>query len=532
MPDSHSTDIMTKRSKSPKKKPRTITAIATAQYEPVKADSMAQDPASKFFEARSASSRDVDPNCGRQTSMAAQEKTKANRCRKSPSKVSKEKAEKQKNPKTTKKPKRVSAGKKLHSPEAALKRAERQDLMFGTSSQLASEESPTTMRQLQQAIRESEATAPVLETHHDAIIDLSHMRRSSSLIKASRQLWSVAARDHDDGTLAAEPKASEYNSLGTTADNGTSFVHIDAVLSESPAAPRADTNTQNSGKVAPSEAYAEKASSHDQGHGKAVASDNTVADKAENSSDGQRDVLQPVTDNARLKSEQGPQYLISKEDPSESVRDYISSKPAKKPRGRPRKDPCQPPKPRKPRKPPASDAKSTPTKRRRKPVASKKTSQLADESEWHQIDDISDCEPSPTPSPPRRRASQPPPPAQPLELTSTAPKQAPFTSTSKRSNTGPINETEQHLWPSLSARLFPLLTAIVKTEPPTTDPKKPSWHEKILMYDPIIAEDFTDWLKDRINVEGLEKNGLKPWMVQKWCEENSICCVMKNNGWH
>ncbi len=81
----------------------------------------------------------------------------------------------------------------------------------------------------------------------------------------------------------------------------------------------------------------------------------------------------------------------------------------------------------------------------------------------------------------------------------------------------------------------------------------PSWHEKILLYDPIVLEDLTAWLNQqglRFEIERLKpktktrgrkkkdappevdeweviKYELKAWMVQKWCEDNSICCLWK-----
>jgi hypothetical protein len=107
----------------------------------------------------------------------------------------------------------------------------------------------------------------------------------------------------------------------------------------------------------------------------------------------------------------------------------------------------------------------------------------------------------------------------------------------------------------------------VRALPPTTDPTKPTWHEKILMYTPIILEDFTSYLNNTpstpirtwkkatkvqikawnaelkgrgetgLSVEGLDGlNGgeemvlavekeLEMGMAQGWCESLSICCV-------
>jgi hypothetical protein len=114
-------------------------------------------------------------------------------------------------------------------------------------------------------------------------------------------------------------------------------------------------------------------------------------------------------------------------------------------------------------------------------------------------------------------------------------------------------------WTSVSAALFPQITKVVKATPPSTDLANPTWHEKILLYDPIVLEDLTAWLngqgvrvetrkvkakakkkgKKKLDVEvametvvedveyELVREELKPWMVQKWCEEKSICCLWR-----
>jgi hypothetical protein len=59
---------------------------------------------------------------------------------------------------------------------------------------------------------------------------------------------------------------------------------------------------------------------------------------------------------------------------------------------------------------------------------------------------------------------------------------------------------------------------------------RPTWHEKMLMYDPIILEDFTAWL----NVEGLglvgEDREVGTASVREWCESKGVCCCWKKNA--
>lgn len=58
----------------------------------------------------------------------------------------------------------------------------------------------------------------------------------------------------------------------------------------------------------------------------------------------------------------------------------------------------------------------------------------------------------------------------------------------------------------------------------------PTWWEKIQMYDPIVLEDFTTWL----NTEGLgavgEDGEIDANEVKAWCEEVGVCCLWKG-GW-
>ncbi|TLS25578.1 hypothetical protein PpBr36_07306 [Pyricularia pennisetigena] len=71
------------------------------------------------------------------------------------------------------------------------------------------------------------------------------------------------------------------------------------------------------------------------------------------------------------------------------------------------------------------------------------------------------------------------------------------------------------------AELFLCITRAVKSAPRSTDPAKPSWHEKMLMYDPIVLEDLAAWLNagqlDRVGYDG----EVAPTDVKMWCESKS-----------
>ncbi|KMP04691.1 hypothetical protein CIRG_04372 [Coccidioides immitis RMSCC 2394] len=74
------------------------------------------------------------------------------------------------------------------------------------------------------------------------------------------------------------------------------------------------------------------------------------------------------------------------------------------------------------------------------------------------------------------------------------------------------------------------ITRAIKAQPRMTainGMKRPTWLEKILMYDPIWLEDLTVWL----NTEGLDRVGedreVSRLTVREWCESKGICCTWK-----
>lgn len=82
--------------------------------------------------------------------------------------------------------------------------------------------------------------------------------------------------------------------------------------------------------------------------------------------------------------------------------------------------------------------------------------------------------------------------------------------------------------------LFTQITKAIRAQPKHSSSlgsrSRPTWHEKILMYDPVILEDLTAWL----NVEGLglvgEDREVGTATVREWCEGKGICCCWKKNA--
>jgi hypothetical protein len=100
---------------------------------------------------------------------------------------------------------------------------------------------------------------------------------------------------------------------------------------------------------------------------------------------------------------------------------------------------------------------------------------------------------------------------------------------------GPESEDE-HVELSLAtlptsdqSALFVHIRQAVLTAPMSANPTKPSWYEKILLYDPIILEDFTSWLNSgQLTAVGYDGE-VNPGLVKKWCEANSICCIWRES---
>lgn len=173
-----------KRSKSPKKKYQTVTAKATEQFVPI--EDLPNNSLHVYFEAKSGGDSE-EKDRGKETSEAAK---RARNPSATDGKVSKVKV---KPSKTTKKA-------RLLPPEALIEKAKDQDLLFGTSSQLARDESPTFLREIQQAIKESELAdeSPIEDSQNSIAQSIgsgSSAGSSLALYTASRGLWSVAARD-------------------------------------------------------------------------------------------------------------------------------------------------------------------------------------------------------------------------------------------------------------------------------------------------------------------------------------------------
>lgn len=556
--------------KATKKKPRTITALATAAYKPA----TQVDPEPQPTDACKAKP---------ETETAAKPNGKANaKPRRKTAKQSKKKAAP---------PKPV-----LLSPNAALRQVANQDFVFGTSSQLAGDHSPRFLRDLATALRRS--------NQRDTITNSTPINSDSIEPPEHRQsLWDAAARDEDgdlfdvgvrelaDGAVEMPPCVKQTDPFGYVKDTDgrdeNSFLNLSDILEQSaaeleesdlpslskspdlicvdsspmqemsqkeqpglsqavlresvrpsvpndevadvaPTVPRPKfelyTDAQLSREVA---SYGFKnikprnaqialldrcwksktqlgGSASSQRHASTLSSAASIPKgKAATAASPTKT---PIRTQSSVASALEPQEPPPSAQPTES--------PKRRP-GRPRKTASDTPAPTKRKaSQKASSAKprtkaAAPTTPKNKGRASKVVVEIPD-SESEAAEELSDVSASP--------------PCSTVDDTF-SPSRAVDMSVSMDEDT----EISISVSPSDQPASFGYIKKAITTAPRTTDPLHPSWHEKMLMYDPIVVEDLAAWLNagelTRVGYDDEVSSG----EVKKWCESKSICCLWKVN---
>jgi hypothetical protein len=559
------------KQKAPKKKPRTITELATAAYrvpEPLEPESVRIDD----YITTSASKEPDDST----TKGGPKAKTK-----RKPAKA------------TTKKRKPLRPPQPILLPPAeALQEVARQDFVFGTSSQLAIENSPTFLRDLQAAMRRSNQADYVdLDTplNSDGIEPPERKRlwaagarnvdgdlfdlEINKIMERSPQLLPALSNDDPFGYIGGDKKAElsttnaieantrlPNNSLIDTADDLCSkavepieFINDDSVLIGSDIS----TGSPIRGRIKPASgsqsmeihdprgtSNPDQAQHHDSKPSFELFTDIQLS--KEIASYGFKVVKSRQAKIALLEQcWQGKSHL---QQPSSrrmvttcaTTKGSASDSNIKTPRGgRPRKNSASSPEAQEP--PPSAQAPVSPSTLRGRPrktattakrttagpskgkKASSKTSAEASTTRKRKPkstkviveipDSASDSERSISPDP----ASSPGP-------TFSQPRVD--LSLSVMDDTDPSLCLDSSGDPSLG---YEFITRAVQSAPRTTDPTNPSWHEKILLYDPIVLEDFTTWLNcgqlTRVGFDG----EVSTMEVKQWCESKSICCLWKVN---
>lgn len=565
------------KEKAIKKKPRTITELAVAAYAQPNAsvtddEARREDTSLLEFFNREAS----DQVASAENATVAKGKGKT-------SKVTKSKKKAQ--------PKKPS----LLSPRTAIKQSAAQDFVFGTSSQLAREQSPTLLRELHEALKAS----TIQEEDECSITPIVENRLSAK--STAKGLWSVSARDEEGELVSVD--------VIDLLDSSVAFPEDDAILDPRqqlpPPEPEAAENepAANSSLIelgsrpAPSnnDKFSELAlqkSNHLVAQRKITinsaaavppecldSSFPSINDLIEfempppsNQQQDQEEVSAPLSKAATaatapktrpkyelftdaklakeiskygfkpVKSRTGMISLLSQcwnsriQAVSAGGRTFSSSvlaaspkrarsdsprtasttaSPAKKPRGRPKKAATT-------ETGEASAAAPVPKKRGRKPK----------EDAAQSVPPPPHPEPGPS-TPKRKKAAAKTNSKSDSDLNSEAEQSSPEQLFSPETGNLSITEDTEvslNLDPTAQqSELFTHITKAVTSAPRTTDPENPSWHEKMLMYDPIIIEDLTVWLNSgqltRVGYDG-EVSLLE---VKKWCESRSICCLWEKN---
>jgi hypothetical protein len=552
-----------------KKKPRTITELATAAY---------RVPSQPDTEPPNASILDHFPTTNNEAGSLTDEQPK-NAKGKSTSRRKTSKAPKKKVPQ---KP-------VLLSPSAALAQVANQDFVFGTSSQLAREESPTVLRDLQAALRQSNQNYDM-----DFAIPMN-----SDAIESPEQrskLWDAAARDAEGDlfdveviNLAEDTGLSEVGNVSNPfgyqlgADDSVICIESRVIDDHIPSAKPCDTirspdekGLVDSGASSPYFSDSELSTSTNI-HRPTLAQTEvsqanqmTTAEGPESlpelpaqpprpNYEGFTDIrlareikrfgFKPIKRRSAMialldqcwqsKARIGQTSLHTSTKLSSPIsKTTRATSPAttsspKKPRGRPRKNSISAPEPQEP--PPSAQPPETPKRPRGRPrkdslsstpgIASPSKPKAAAKSKRVtasprrkkttakyviEIPDSEDNESDFASSPDtnaEQMFSSPPP----LDMSLTTNDGTPLTAT----------QSDQE------ALLFDHITNAVTSAPRTTNPQEPSWHEKILIYDPIVLEDLAAWLNtgelSRVGYDG----EVNPNDVKKWCESKSICCLWR-----
>ncbi|KAI1768116.1 hypothetical protein GGR53DRAFT_479110 [Hypoxylon sp. FL1150] len=500
-----------------KKKTRTITELAMAPYMmPIGPELDLAGPSTKesllnYFDSDGAVKALVE----HQTAVMSQKNDKA------------------KIPKAATKPKRKKkAGTAnnpiLLSPNSALKQSSNQDFVFGTSSQLVREDSPSMLRDLQSAIQASN------QADSDPFVDSD-----------SQGLWHAGARDVDgdlmnldDVELVADSpslprrgarpsrkefvdihdilKSSELDESATTAppENSHFFqsqvvpntqpsraedrVPVDPEPAVETTNPRPDyeslTDVQLARQIA---SYGFKPVKKRQAM--IALLDQCWASKSSVATTNQS---RPLSTSSTMDAPKKKQQAAAPE----------SEQPPKR-RGRPRKQSTVETSSTTTKAPAPEEASPKRAPRGRPKASASKAVEIAD-SDLEEL--VSSSSRASSPDGDRIFSS---PPAVDLSLTEDADLSLLATTTTSSSSSA----TDQQ------ADLFRHITKAVTMAPPSRDPARPSWHEKMLLYDPIVLEDLAAWLNGGALGEVGYDGEASAADVKRWCESKSVICLWQKN---
>lgn len=447
----------------------------------------------------------------------------------------------------------------LHPPELAVRVANEQDLLFGTCSQLARDESPSFIRDLQRAVKESEAaedSQPLLQCQESQLSAKSASSNSSitRLPSASRSLWSVAARNEEGSLLdvdvvdlvdspQARPSFSAKPDLGSVEEK-ISIPPTSAVAVAVDSDWRTIDNLVINQGLGQHEAEYSLPRSVAEASLRARPKSRSPVKKSAHGTDQELSTIEGEphpempnykgftdVDLKKAVSKTGFKAIRKREDrishlercwhaarsrmrtPNTSalptsanigLNEATKSSSAAKKRGRPPKNTSalteengaavtstvSPKKPRgRPKK--GTSRSSTSSKLQAKDYSATNSLQQSSETELVDIAETDHIFSLPASPPALHKIT------------------APSTGT--------------------KTTLLATITNAVTSCPPTHDVQNLTPYEKMLLYDPIVLEDFAQWLND----EGLKRVGcdetVDPAIAKLWCESQSVCCLWREN---
>ncbi|KAL1858682.1 5'-flap endonuclease [Paecilomyces lecythidis] len=521
-----------------KKKMTTITAHATARYDP-------------SYEGESSTiSRYLVIDEDQSTTRKSTETSKMSK-----SKTKKNKDTKERSQQFT-----------VVHPEAAFRSLEDQDLLFGTCSQLEREESPTFIREIQKAIRASEADVQVEEGYQQTQSTTSNLSGATTVSRftGSRNLWSAAARDSSGSLIQAEvvdlvdsPDVSRVSS---------EILQPDTIPMQRPKSCPQDNRTEPpsrpveiteiAGSMNGKSQILQPAnhSSHTSESNSHLNSEPTRKPDAQAAANPETPHFAGLTDaelskqiaSYGFKPVKGRKKMIellqkcweSRQSEKEvtSTRSNGSSSRGKRTESHATGNKPETGNSAKPSKAESADSRPKRTVGRKKEQAPKSASkhqnkkttvsenQEPPKPRFQNVEEIEDSEEELIPSPSRmwnRYISRD---ATPTSLPLSA---APSPARKKQKGKIPPHRyTDRDDFSGLSTKLMEAIRS-QSPQPSVNGHPCPTWHEKILMYDPIVLEDLATWL----NTEGLnlvgEDREVSPSLVRKWCESHGICCCWK-----
>lgn len=420
----------------------------------------------------------------------------------------------------------------IHSPRTAIKSTVDQDLIFGTSSQLAREESPTCLRDIQQAIKESqsmsEESSISMTGNLTPSISCDLPERAGVLpFAASRNLWSVASRDLDGSLLDVEIIDLVDTPRPRKLQPSTSIFAPPAILSLEDGrnfTAEGDTYLASTSDADKQQSLKEPSSSDRNGLFLEQPIPRSIAEAALRNRRQSRSPVkkQKIPKDSDMPqpdplSKQMPNYQgFTTADLSKEVASFGFKAIKKRTEMIALLERCWESQARialqtlqpnvkavKPLVPPKDDSVA-------QIKSSKGKGKLPEPDTTVPISNV-------TLSPPKKPRGRPrKPPAASSHLPPQEPSQV----------LGPV-PLVPCTTSSLETEMFAQITNAINAAPATHSISHPTFHERILLYDPIVLEDLTAWL----NTEGLGRVGTDGevgiGVVRKWCEKESICCLSR-----